>query len=383
MELPSYFRDFLQDIRPTPAQLNDYKDGHKRLRERLYADERLSPIIVSTFLQGSYRRATAIRPHEGKRADVDVIIVTRLSKDEYNPQTAFEAFIPFLEKHYEGKYELNGRSFGIHLFYIDLDLVITAAPSESEIGILQSDSVITEDTPEDVEDWKLATLWVPRAKRSAPGAWRLMEAARQEPEWRTLPLLIPDRDAQKWEPTHPLAQIQRTWEKNGLCNTHYVNVVKAIKWWRRINHPTPKYPKGYPVEHLIWYCCPNGISSVAEGVTQTLENIAQSYRLNALLKTPPFLADHGVPEHNVFARVPGEDFATFHAQVCDAAKVARHALDTQNLRESVEGWKKLFGDKFPDAPPDRGNDGGDDGPRQGGYTPRTSSSRLGGGRFGS
>ena len=152
MELPSYFRDFVQEIRPTPAQLGDYQAGHKTLRERLYADKRLSPIIVITFLQGSYRRATAIRPHEGKRADVDVIVVTRLSRDEYIPAKAFELFLPFLEAHYEGKYELNGRSFSIHLSYVDLDLVITAAPSESEIGILLSDSVTTDDTPEDVDD---------------------------------------------------------------------------------------------------------------------------------------------------------------------------------------------------------------------------------------
>src|SRR5262245_52439007 len=126
MDLPSYFRDFLQEIRPTSAHRDDFKTGHKTLRDRLAADEILSPIIVSTFLQGSYRRATAIRPHEGKRADVDIIVVTKLSKDEYNPPTkAFDVFLPFLDKHYEGQYEPNGRSFGIRLSYVALDLVIT------------------------------------------------------------------------------------------------------------------------------------------------------------------------------------------------------------------------------------------------------------------
>jgi Second Messenger Oligonucleotide or Dinucleotide Synthetase domain len=210
MELASYFVDFLRDIRPTPAQLDDYRSGHKTLRERLHADQRLSTIIVTTFLQGSHRRATAIRPHEGKRADVDVILVTRLHEREYTPAEAFELFLPFLEKYYKGKYETNGRSFRIHLSYVDLDLVITAAPSESELGILLSESVTTDDTPEDVNDWKLVKSWVTSTKRNDPGAWRLMEAARQEPEWKISPLLIPDRDAQRWEPTHPLAQIQRT-----------------------------------------------------------------------------------------------------------------------------------------------------------------------------
>ncbi len=383
MELPSYFRDFLSAIRPTSAQLDDYKSGHKTLRERLYADERLSRIIVSTFLQGSYRRATAIRPHEGKRADVDVIVVTRLKTDEYDrPQKALAVFLPFLDAHYKGKYEVNGRSFGIQLSHVDLDLVITAAPSESEISILESDSVTAEDTPEDVDDWKLAKSWVALAKRSAPDAWRLIETSKREAEWKTSPLLIPDREAQRWEPTHPLMQIQRAWEKNRQCKGHYVNVVKAIKWWRRINHPTPKYPKGYPVEHLIWYCCPDGISSVAEGVARTLENIGRAYQVDAMLKRIPNLPDHGVPEHNVFHRVSGEDFAAFHAQVCSAAKIAREAFSAEDLRASVDGWQRLFGEKSPDPPPHDGDDDdGDDGPKQGGYTPRKAPSRIGGGRF--
>jgi Second Messenger Oligonucleotide or Dinucleotide Synthetase domain len=236
MELPSYFSDFLREIRPTSNQIGDYKTGHRILRQRLWNDEELSPIIVSMFLQGSCRRATAGRPQGDKRPDVDVIVVTKLSKDEYTPSEALKAFIPFLEKHYKGKYQLQGRSIGICLSYVDLDLVITAAPSESEIGILESDSVATEDTPEDVDDWKLAKSWVSLAHRSAPGSWRLLEAAKGEPEWKLSPLLIPDREAERWEPTHPLAQIQWTWGKNRRCNGHYVNVVKALKWWRQINH---------------------------------------------------------------------------------------------------------------------------------------------------
>ena len=77
--LPSYFKDFLKEIRPTQNQRNDARNGVRVLRERLLADEVLSPYIVSTFLQGSHRRATAVRPHEGERSDVDLVVVTRLS----------------------------------------------------------------------------------------------------------------------------------------------------------------------------------------------------------------------------------------------------------------------------------------------------------------
>lgn len=377
MELPSYFGDFLQNIRPTTNHVSDYKRGHRTLRDRLLSDEKLGPIIVSTFLQGSYRRATAIKPQGDKRADVDVIVVTKLHMDEYEPEEAMQEFVPFLDKHYEGKYRLQGRSIGIELSYVDLDLVITAAPSESEEGILKAASVVAEETPEDINDWRLVASWLPVANRGGVRSYQLLEAASREQEWKLDPLYIPNRDAKQWEPTHPLRQIQWTWEKNRNTNRHYVNVVKAIKWWRRVKCATPKHPKGYPVEHLIGVGCPDGIKSVAEGVTRALEDLSTRYSWDAALKSTPFVPDHGVPEHNVLGRVSGDDFAAFHAQVADAAKTARSALDEQDLTKSVQLWRSLFGDEFP-PPPSTSNASES---AQGGYTPRKDVSSVSGGRF--
>ncbi len=382
MQLSSYFTDFLSAIRLQDNHVDDLKTGHKTLRKRLLADDKLAPVIVSTFLQGSYRRATAIRPRSGKRSDVDVVVVTRLSMDEYpDPDRALDLFNDFLEKWYAGKYERQGRSIGITLSYVDLDLVITAAPSESEEGILKAESVTAEETLEEARDWRLTKSWVAPDHRAVTGLGLLRAA--EEAEWKTAPLYIPNRDAQCWEPTHPLEQIRWTRDKNARCNGHYVNVVKALKWWRRVNHQTPKYPKGYPVEHLVGQPCPDGIGSVAEGVTKTLEGIATAYATHAALRIVPCLPDHGVPEHNVLGRVSGDEFAEFHGQVREAATLARQAYDEDDLRESVRLWRQLFGDEFPDAPPDN-DKGGDDlgGPAIGGFTPREDVSRIGGGRFG-
>ena len=384
MELPSYFRDFLSRIRPTSDHIDDYKCGHRTLRKRLKEDKTLSPIIVSTFLQGSYRRATAIRPSGDKRADVDIVVVTTLNEQQHpNPGDAMDLFVPFLDEHYKDKYEPQGRSFGIKLSYVELDLVITSAPSESDVKALKSASVRAEETPEDVLDWRLNELWLPPSERKGYFAEEQFRKSQQEAEWKLSPLRIPDRDAKTWEATHPLAQIKWTWEKNRNCKTHYINVVKALKWWRRINHETPKYPKGYPVEHIIGQNCPDGITSVAQGVTLTLEAIAANYQLEASLKITPNIKDHGV-DQNVFRRITGEDFAAFHKQVCEAAKIAREALDeNSSIKKSAEKWRELFGDKF-DVPPDDDDDNGDDngGEKKGGYTPRAAPTGIAGGRYG-
>ena len=50
--VPSYFKDFLSNIRLSTNQVNDLKSGHMTLRRRLEADKTLSNIIVSTFYRG-------------------------------------------------------------------------------------------------------------------------------------------------------------------------------------------------------------------------------------------------------------------------------------------------------------------------------------------
>ncbi len=346
MELPTYFTKFLQEIRPTEIQKEKCKTGHKTLRNRLKADEKLKPIIVSTFLQGSYRRATAVRPKGEASLDVDIITVTRLSRFDYpNPDKAMDKFVPFLDKHYKGKYQRQGRSFGIELSYVNLDLVITSAPSEAEEEIYESKAVMTDLTPEDVDDWLFVKSWIPPHERTNQIAF--LETLHGE-EWKAEPLWIPNRDAGDWERTHPLEQIKWTAKKNAQCNKHYVNVVKAIKWWQRINHEDDR-PKGYPLEHLVGVCCPDGIKSVAEGVTRTLEMIVANYESEACNNQVPYLPDHGVPCHDVLERVSGEEFAEFYDHVKDAARLAREALDATDKNKSIEKWRELFGSKFPDS----------------------------------
>lgn len=356
MELPTYFTKFLKEIRPTQNQKDDCKTGHQTLRDQLHADEDLKPILVSTFLQGSYRRATAVRPKGEAKLDVDIITVTRLNRHDYpKPDKAMDKFVPFLRKYYKGKHQRQGRSFGIELSDVNLDLVITSAPSEAEEEVYKSQAVRTILTPEDIDDWLLVKSWVPPENRS--GQTSIFQTARQEQEWKTEPLWIPDRDADDWEETHPLEQIKWTWGKNARCNKHYVNVVKAIKWWQRVHHPDDR-PKGYPLEHLVGVCCPDGITSVAEGVTRSLEVIVANYRAYAECKLVPCLWDHGV-RRNVFDKVDGEEFAEFYEHAEKAAEIAREALDAETKEKSIKKWKELFGSEFPGS--DDSNDNGNRG----------------------
>ena len=364
--VPTYFKDFLSNIRLSQNQINDLKTGHTTLRNRLSKDEELSKIIISTFLQGSYRRSTAVKPKNGNKSDVDVIVVTNLDSEETTPEEALNCFIPFLEKHYKDKYRLQGRSIGISLSYVDLDIVPTSAPSESEKSALQEDAILSEFS---IEDFETVDAVKQLFEKSIWFSSQLCEST-DDTQWKSEPLLIPDREAEKWDETHPLEQIRWTIEKNKKCNTHYINVVKALKWWKKTMHSDMKHPKSYPLEHFIGDCCPDDITSVAEGVVLTLENIVNYY------PAKPFLADRGVPEHDVFARVTEEEYNDFYKIVCDAAKIARKAYDCDNIYDSVCEWQKLFGTSFPSAPePNKSNNSN-------GFTPRTEkTSEIPKGRF--
>lgn len=199
MELEYDFAEFLNEIRPTKNQRDELQTGHKTLRDRLKADEELKKTFVSDFLQGSYRRATAVRPKEDRRSDVDIIVVTKLAENEYTPTKAMGVFKPFLEKNYKGKWKLQGRSFGIELSYVDLDLVITSAPSEAEFGILSSDAVTSDDDIERARDWRLHGSWVSLSSREQFDTRALLAKAASENEWKAQPLRIPDREANAWE----------------------------------------------------------------------------------------------------------------------------------------------------------------------------------------
>lgn len=351
MKLNQQFAQFIRDIKPTDPQKASWKSGSDTLRQRLDNDETLSPLIVSTFLQGSIRRSTAVRPKAGKRPDVDIVVVTTIDSESETPIDAMERFVPFLEKWYKEKWQPQGRSFGIEMSLVDLDLVITALPKDPEarsalLELYKTDAVRTLDTLDERDDWQLSKRWHTDIAESA-STFSAADAIPQK-DWKPHPLWLPDRDVGAWGRTHPLAQIQWTADKNRATNKHYTNVVRALKWWRHENRESlPKYPKGYPLEHMIGCCLPDGVETLAEGITLTLEAMRDTWAVWATTGVVPTLADHGVPEHNVLKRLDAADFKAFVKAASEAADTAREALDNADAQESGALWRKLLGSSFP------------------------------------
>lgn len=339
------FEGFLKNIRLPEALANQCRDEHLRLRGLLLIAPDLRDTIVSTFLQGSYRRDTGTKPNrEDPHADVDVVVVTTLDPIRYTPDLVVARFTPFLEKYYPGQWERQDRAIKITPTGKDvtLDLVVTAAPSKIQQEFFES----VDPT------FKAARTGLPAPEplNFREAFDRIAKSARLE-EWQRDPLLIPSRDLGRWERTHPLEQVRWTQEMNDNTDGNYINVVRAIKWWRKEN-PDGKYPKGYPLEHLVGDTCPDEVESVAEGLTLALEAIRDNHRVYVQTGQKPILPDRGVPEHDVFKKITPEQFATFWRLVEMAAGKARAALVAVDNVNSMILWRDLLGDEFPQPPKD-------------------------------
>lgn len=337
-ELPSKFREFLRSIRPTDSQISEYISGHQELRDRLTSDDKLSEIHVADFLQGSYARRTAVRPFADEKSDVDVVFVTNLPKSEYAPAQAMSICEPFLDEFYPGRWTSNQRSYKIELSEIEIDLVLTAAPSEAVINELTAQDAIGRVDVESMANQEDTGIIANAIDATFKGG---------DQDWQDEPLDIPDRELKFWDQTHPLATLNWTQNKNDPTSGHYINVVKAIKWWRRVQVDAPKRPKSYPLERLVADCCPNDISSVAEGVTRTFNVFVDDYSTNARLEDTPMLGQHGIPEKDVLERIEGNDFSAFYDHVTTAADLANRAYREQDKEDAAVAWRRLFGEKFP------------------------------------
>lgn len=315
MNLPSYFKDLLTAIEPSQSYKNDMRAGHLALRKRLAEDEDFSRYHLNTFLQGSYKRGTAIHP--GK--DVDIVVVTSIDPDQPSSAKNANALLGKCLRKYYDNVEPQTRSFGITLSYVKLDVVLAASRKLTKEAVLLK-------------------------------AVRVADEIDDSSAWADYPLVIPDRNLGDWVDTDPKRQLKWTSELNSKCDGYFVPLVKMFKWWRKEAYGTPKYPKGYILERIAGECVDPTARDHAEGFVKLLANIKAKFGVTAALGIVPHLSDPGVPSHNVAERLAPEDFQVFMKKVSECLPIAQAALAEGEKAKSADLWRKVFGDKFPAAP---------------------------------
>src|SRR3989338_8622710 len=113
MELEDHFRKFASNIEPEKTHRDEAISGHTTLRKRLEEDKEIGAIHKETFLSGSYKRHTAVKPIK----DVDIFVV--LANDKGSARKTLEWLEKCLNRlGYKAKTEPQRRSVRVDLSYV-------------------------------------------------------------------------------------------------------------------------------------------------------------------------------------------------------------------------------------------------------------------------
>ncbi|AFY57393.1 hypothetical protein Riv7116_4987 [Rivularia sp. PCC 7116] len=292
------FLKFLQDIEPSYTTKNNASSSHSRLREFLNKHPEFGQYILTTFLSGSYKRDTAIRPQTKKgnteRPDIDIIVVTIHTIND-SPAAVVELLYIILKTEYEN-IRRQARSIGIQAPLADMDVVPIIAP----YGL--------ENT-----------------------------------------LYIPDRKLEKWLVTNPPGHTVWTTQVNKASNGNFKPLVKLMKWWRRNNRTISKHPKGFVIESIVAECMNYQENQYADLFLGTLEAIVSRYAIDIACGRVPLIQDPAVPGNYVTTQITFDAFKGFYNKVKDHAELGRLAQAEKDPVKSLTMWREIFDIRFPSS----------------------------------
>ena len=296
MAIQTQFREFLTDIEPSPTTKKRAQNAHTRLRDFIRRHETFKQHHEGTFLSGSYKRDTAIRPEtkdgDEERPDVDIIVITNHSLDDA-PSDVVGLLYDTLSDKYDNLRK-QARSVGVFTSTADMDIVPIIAPDGMD-----------------------GTLY------------------------------IPDRQLEEWLETNPPAHSTWTTEMNAASERRFKPLVKLAKWWRRENPTISKRPKGFMIECIVAECMDFGETQYAELFLSMLETIESRYSTYVSLDMVPFIEDPGVPGNSVLSSMTISAFKGFYNKAATCAEIGRRALDAGDTEEGLLLWRDVFGSRFP------------------------------------
>ncbi|MEW8693091.1 MAG: hypothetical protein AB2535_18795 [Candidatus Thiodiazotropha endolucinida] len=298
------FDELLNDIEPSSTTKSNASTAHNRLRETLRTDEDFGLLHRTTFLSGSYKRDTAIRPRvkngNTSRPDIDIIVVTEHDFND-RPSDVIDDVHAALNRHYTPT-NRQARSVSVSTSLADMDVVPLIDPDNS-------------------------------------GEY-----------------YIADRRQELWLRTNPPGHTQWTTEINTRCGGRFKPIVKLFKWWRRENSTISKRPKGFVLEVIAAECLNPNEKHYGELFVQMLERIVECYTDDIHYGVVPFLDDPSLPGNNILTGVSFDAFKGFYNKVVEHAVIGRNAILMTDQDQATEEWQKLFGGRFPN-PPDRKDSG--------------------------
>lgn len=298
MTTKQQFLDFLYEIEPSDSTRSNCVSGHTTLRDKLRSHETFKKVHIETYLSGSYRRNTAVRPRkvngETQRPDVDIIIKTLHTKSDTPSSVITELHKALMDAGYQNLRK-NRRSVSVFLTTVDMDVV----------------PVIDSPTGQGY--------------------------------------LIPDMELGEWLVTNPPGHTEWATATNKAAGERFKPLVKMLKWWRREHLPNLRRPKGFIIETMVAKHMSYTEVGFEELFAQLMRSFKAKYQPIVDAGLVPYLADPSVPGNNVFSAVKADEFKEFYDMVCRHVTFIDEAKAETDETKQLAKWRKVFGDYFPAA----------------------------------
>jgi hypothetical protein len=289
---------YLSRISPSATQAKAAQRSHNALRDYLSGDDYFGRMLVTSFLNGSYARRTAIRPIK----DVDVIVVVGSDWMDETPSTAMESLRRKLAQRYDQRRTLRQRrAVRITLCDMQLDVLLAVA---------------------------------------ADGLSK--------------PLYIPDRQQSRWIVTHPKRQLELVSGLAAATDGNYSRLVRLLKGWTTTRVAAEARPSSFVLECSAFHVLsqrPDSFSgSLAESFAELLAGLCQwnfGRGRSFFSWGPPEVSDPGLPNLNVAEKWDGGS-ADRYLGCLDRAVRRCGALERSRWEETeVDKWRDIFGEPFP------------------------------------
>jgi len=304
LALSEYFREFRSNIEPPEHRLAVAKETPDDVRRYLKACEDFETEYPYSRLTGSYKRHTAV--HNIK--DVDFLVFVGYEGKKPEPADVLKSLRAALDDlpetlGYDGRTQaLRGQRRSVHVEF-------------------------------DNEDFHLDVVPV------------LM------PESADEPLLVPDREWNKWVSSHPLGYGKALSDLNVANGKKVVPLVKMFKHWRTFQMQRNR-PKSYWLECLVYRHVDKGwVGTDSKSYAELFTDLLRSVRKRFQNK----LDDGGVPRipdpmlgNNVAFNWERPAFESFMRRLDESIGWAEQALgkDQDRLDEAVALWQKVFGEEY-------------------------------------
>lgn len=174
------------------------------------------------------------------------------------------------------------------------------------------------------------------------------------PDGLNEPLWVPDREFNRWIPSHPLGVVQQVTDLEGTFPGKFRNLSRLTKHFRNEQMKRSR-PKSYWLLTLLIHEFRDNGFTGSEPLPESFHMLID--RLYNRLAPIYGRTDGATPNlkdpmlnHNVSWNWDRGDFETFMRRLDDGRRWSQYALDAaakDDLDEAIRHWLRVFGDAFP------------------------------------